>query len=71
MFSDRTASHSLRRGGASAYYCVGVLIEDIRIFGRWLSDSYKLYIFLSGTNSIMSKGNVHRATMVVPRFEKN
>ena len=68
--SDRTASHSLRRGGASAYYCAGVPMEDIKIFGRWLSDSYKLYIFLSGTNSIMSKGNVH-PTMVVPRFEKN
>ena len=68
--SDRIASHSLRRGGASAYYCAGVPMEDIKIFGRWLSDAHKLYIFLSGTSSIMSKGNVHPTT-VVPRFEKN
>ena len=64
------ASHSLRRGGASAYFCAGVPIEDIKIFGRWLSDAYKLYIFLSSTGSIMSKGNVHPTT-VTPRFEKN
>ena len=63
-------SHSLRRGGTSAYFCAGVPIEDIRIFGRWLSDAYKLYIFLSSTGSIMSKGNVHPTT-VTPRFEKN
>ena len=64
------ATHSLRRGGASAYFCAGVPIEDIKIFGRWLSDAYKLYIFLSSTGSIMSKGNVH-PTSVTPRFEKN
>ncbi len=45
-------------------------MEDIQIFGRWLSDAHKLYIFLSGTSSIMGKGNVHPTT-VVPRFEKN
>ena len=68
--SDTTASFSLRRGGATAYYCAGVPIEDIRIFGRWLSDAYKLYIFLSDSSTIMSKGNVHPTTMV-PRFEEN
>jgi len=68
--SDRTASHSLRRGGASAYYCAGVPMGDIKILGRWPSDAHKWYIFLLGTSSIMSKGNVHPTT-VVPRFEKN
>jgi hypothetical protein len=63
------ASHSLRRGGATTYSLAGVPDEDIKRFGRWLSDAYKLYVYL-GTESIMSKGQSN-PMLVVPRFEKN
>ena len=62
-------SHSLRRGGASAYAAAGVPDEDIKRFGRWLSDAYKLYVMLSDS-SILSKGHMNPA-FVVPRYEKN
>ena len=63
------ASHSLRRGGATTYSIAGVPDEDIKRFGRWLSDAYKLYVFL-GTGSIMSKGQIN-PMVVVPKFERN
>ena len=63
------ASHSLRRGGATTYSLAGVPDEDIKRFGRWLSDAYKLYVFL-GMGSIMSKGQSN-PMVVVPRFERN
>jgi hypothetical protein len=63
------ASHSLRRGGATTYSLAGVPDEDIKRFGRWLSDAYKLYVFL-GMGSIMSKGQIN-PMVVVPRFERN
>ena len=66
---NKFASHSLRRGGASAYAAAGVPDEDIKRFGRWLSDAYKLYVMLNDT-SILSKGHMNPA-FVVPRYEKN
>ena len=63
------ASHSLRRGGATTYSLAGVSDEEIKRLGRWLSDAYKLYVYL-GMESIMSKGQSN-PMLVVPRFEKN
>ena len=65
----KLASHSLRRGGACAYAAAGVPDEDIKRFGRWTSDAYKLYIMLSDI-SILSKGSTNPA-LVVTRYEKN
>ena len=69
--ANMVASHSLRRGGATTYslHVAGVPDEDIKRFGRWLSDAYKLYVFL-GMGSIMSKGQSN-PMVVVPRFERN
>ena len=39
-------SHSLRRGGATVMHSVGVPDEEIKRWGRWTSDAYKLYITL-------------------------
>ena len=41
----RFASHSLRRGGATAMAAAGIAPYVIRRWGRWLSDAYKTYIF--------------------------
>jgi hypothetical protein len=37
-------SHSLRRGGATIMRAAGVPDEDIKRWGRWTSDAYKLYV---------------------------
>ena len=65
----KLASHSLRRGGACAYAAAGVPDEDIKRFGRWTSDAYKLYIMVSDI-SILSKGSTNPA-LVVTRYKKN
>ena len=41
-----SGSHSLRRAGATMMHCVGVPDEEIKRWGRWTSDTYKLYITL-------------------------
>ena len=48
---ELAGSHSLRRGGASCYRAMKdkdcnqvVSDEDVKRFGRWTSDAYKLYI---------------------------
>eukprot|EP00656_Telonema_subtile_P045481 TRINITY_DN5172_c0_g1_i2.p1 TRINITY_DN5172_c0_g1~~TRINITY_DN5172_c0_g1_i2.p1 ORF type:complete len:580 (+),score=92.34 TRINITY_DN5172_c0_g1_i2:2542-4281(+) len=66
--SSRVATHSLRRGGASAYACAGVPDLDIQRFGRWTSDGYKRYITTHA--DMMKKGHADPA-QVVPRFERN
>jgi hypothetical protein len=43
--SARYATHSLRRGGATALNAAGVNTEIIRRWGRWLSDCWKRYVF--------------------------
>jgi hypothetical protein len=65
---SKVASHSLRRGGASAYAAAQVPHADIQKFGRWTSDCYKLYISIHA--DVMVQGKVNPAS-VVPRFERN
>ena len=66
--SSRVATHSLRRGGASAYAAAGVPDADIQRFGRWTSDGYKRYV--TTHSDMMKKGHADPAK-VVPRFERN
>ena len=40
-------AHSLRIGGASAAFAVGVEPSAIRLAGRWSSDVYEIYLRLS------------------------
>jgi hypothetical protein len=68
VVSSKVASHSLRRGGASAYAAAGVPHHDIQKFGRWTSDGYKVYI--TSYADVMTQGKVNPA-LVVPRFERN
>jgi hypothetical protein len=68
VISSKVASHSLRRGGASAYAAAGVPHCDIQKFGRWTSDGYKVYITIHA--DVMTQGKVNPA-LVVPRFERN
>jgi hypothetical protein len=68
VISSKVASHSLRRGGASAYAAAGVPHGDIQKFGRWTSDGYKVYITIHA--DVMEQGKVNPA-LVVPRFERN
>ena len=42
---SRYATHSLRRGGATALVAAGVESEVVRRWGRWLSDTWRRYIF--------------------------
>ena len=37
------ASHSLRRGGATAMFLGGAKELTVQLFGRWRSDAYKVY----------------------------
>jgi hypothetical protein len=44
-FTERDVSaHSLRAGGATALFCAGVPIEQIRLLGRWQSDTVFRYL---------------------------
>lgn len=38
------ASHSMRRGGATAMHAAGVPAQDIQAHGRWSSDCYRRYL---------------------------
>ena len=64
----RFASHSLRRGGASAYAAAGLPRRDIARLGRWTSDAFERYIYEGAEtlNKVLA-----RATHLVPRFERN
>jgi hypothetical protein len=66
--ANLVGSHSLRRGGASMYRAAKVPDEDIKRFGRWNSDAYKLYIHVECT--AMDQWAVV-ANHLVPRFELN
>jgi hypothetical protein len=66
--ASRVATHSLRRGGASAYAAAGVPDADVQRFGRWTSDGYKRYV--TTHSDMMKKGHADPAR-VVPRFERN
>jgi hypothetical protein len=41
----RYATHSLRRGGATAMAAAGIPSEVIRRWGRWVSDTWRRYVF--------------------------
>ena len=47
---DMAGSHSLRRGGATQMRAAGVPDEDIKRWGRWTSDCYKLYVHVAMDN---------------------
>ena len=64
----RVASHSLRRGGASAYVAAGLSDEHIERFGRWTSAAYKAYVF---QHAEAIKEALLAAAVQVPRFEMN
>jgi hypothetical protein len=63
-----SGSHSLRRGGSCMYRAAGMPDADVARFGRWTSNSYKLYIYIE--NSALAEW-AERATQMVPRFELN
>ena len=44
------SSHSFRRGGATFAFSLGVRGELIQAQGDWVSDAYKLYLDLAGSN---------------------
>ena len=64
----RYASHSLRRGGASAYAAAGLKGRDICRFGRWTSEAYEAYVYDAADklDQVLKK-----AVRLVPRFERN
>ena len=64
----RVASHSLRRGGASAYLAGGASDEAIQRFGRWTSDAYKAYVYPHAEEMHAALKKAIRAT---PHFERN
>jgi hypothetical protein len=64
----RVASHSLRRGGASAYVAAGLSDAHIERFGRWTSTAYKAYVY---QHAEAIKAALITAAVQVPRFEMN
>ena len=66
----RISSHSLRRGGATAYVAAGAPEPAVQNFGRWTSDAYKGYVYAhSGSLTAALRTALH----VIPqlRFERN
>lgn len=62
----RVASHSLRRGGASAYKAAGCTEKALQRFGRWTSDAYEAYVF---PHSDILQAAQQKAAKHIPRFE--
>ena len=62
----KVASHSLRRGGASAYIAAGALEEALVRFGRWTSEAYLAYVYPHA--EVLHKA-LKKACKMVPRFE--
>ena len=44
FFPDNISGHSLHAGGATALAMAGVSDDQIRLQGRWSSDSYQIYL---------------------------
>ena len=40
----KIGTHSLRRGGATAYLMAGAAYSDVRMYGRWRSDCVREYV---------------------------
>lgn len=81
LFEDRigykpadVSSHSLRAGGAMALFLNKVSVEQIKILGRWRSNTFQDYIheqisgFSSGLSTIMSN-KIDFRNMAVPIWE--
>ena len=66
--SARIASHSLRRGGASAFVAADASDQAVQRFGRWTSDAYKAYVFPHAAELAASQ---RKAMRTVPCFERN
>jgi hypothetical protein len=66
----RVASHSLRRGGCSAYIAAGGkdIEQAVMRFGRWTSTAYYAYVFPHAET--LSKA-LKKASHLVPRFQRN
>ena len=62
------ASHSLRRGGASAYVASGASDDDVMRHGRWTSEAYRAYVYAALDKL---KFALRKAQVAVPKFEKN
>ena len=62
------SSHSLRRGGASAYSALGVADEAIQRFGRWTSEAYKAYVYPFA--EVFQKA-LKAGLKATPTFERN
>lgn len=60
------ASHSLRRGGSSAYIAAGASESALIRFGRWTSDAYQAYVY---PHAQVLHAALKKATKMVPRFE--
>lgn len=62
------ASHSLRRGSATCMAACGISDEEIKRWGRWESDAFKLYIHsVDGQLS----GRMAQKAGILPIFELN
>jgi hypothetical protein len=48
---ERFGSHSLRIGGATALYHIGMPVEVIKRYGRWASDSFQQYLWEGSEDS--------------------
>ena len=63
----RIATHSLRRGGCSAYMlsenCSELAVQHM---GRWVGDSFKLYLYRDPEAMTQAQRDAHK---LVPRFE--
>jgi hypothetical protein len=63
------ASHSLRRTGASLLAATGLASdEDIKRWGRWTSNAYKLYVHLENSRY---KAWAEAVARIKPVFELN
>ena len=66
--ASKVNTHSLRRGGCSAYASAGVSKVDLMQFGRWSSDAYLLYV--TAHKDMFDKALLDANTMV-PVFDMN
>jgi hypothetical protein len=58
--------HSFRQGGAQSLFDAGVSVEDIKIFGRWKSYSFRLYIDIAGPSPHVPRTHGECSRLSVP-----
>ena len=66
------ATHSMRRGAATAYLMAGVPYETAKIFGRWRSEAFRAYVtpwagMISGAAVKVAQGHVAVAVQASDR----